>query len=153
MRGWMISQMWDNLKDGYDFAEYQESWRTMFQQQESVYTSQYVSGSSKRSINQDDLKYIIIDEDPELRGQYNFETGTIETGQWRGLGTASKNAIIDLLKRLCLGYKHLRRIENSTEYQRRLTRNERYKLRRLSTMAATFIIVSAMTYVTTMAAS
>lgn len=24
MRGWMITQMWDNFKDGNDFAEYQQ---------------------------------------------------------------------------------------------------------------------------------
>ena len=117
MRGWMISQMWDNLKIGHDFAEYDD--------------------------NGDD-KYKIINEDPELQGQYNFETGRIETGQWRGLKTASLHAVQDLLIRLLPAYKHLRHIENS----RNLTMNERYKLRRLTTMCATFIIISGCTYIT-----
>ena len=49
-----------------------------------------------------------------------------------------------------MAYKDIRRIENSP-YKKRLTRNERYKLRRLSTMMATFFIVCACTYITTLA--
>ena len=85
----------------------------MFQQQNQSYASSYVPGSRKRQSNQDPLKYTIVDEDPELRGQYNFETGTIETGQWRGLKSASLHGIQDLLYRISSAYKHIRRIENS----------------------------------------
>ena len=94
-----------------------------------------------------------INEDEEFHGQYNFETGSIETGQWRGLGRASFHALTDVFKRTINAYKAIRRIENSEEYQRRLTRNERYKLRRLSTMTATFMIVCACTYFTSLAAA
>lgn len=153
MRGWMISQMWDNLKDGHDFAEYQETWRTMFNQQQDETISQYIPGAPKRSNNQDNLKYKIVEEDPELRGMYNFETGTIETGQWRGLSSSSIHALQDLLARLGNAYKAIRNIENSEEYKKKLTRNERYKLRRLSTMAATFIIVAGCSYITVMTAA
>ena len=52
--------------------------------------------------------------------------------------------------RINMAYKDVRRIENSS-YKKRLTRNERYKLRRLSTMMATFLIVAGCTYITTLA--
>lgn len=152
MRGWMITQMWDNFKDGNDFAEYQQQWRNMFQAQNDQYATVYTSGSNRNTGNKNPLKYVIVDEDPELHGQYNFETGSIETGQWRGLKTASMNALSDLLYRLRNAHKHIRRIEDSEEYKRKLTRNERYKLRRLSTMTATFVIIAGCTYLTTLAA-
>ena len=157
MRGWMISQMWDNLKDGHDFAEYQQQWRTMFNAknkvEHAVYYSMYVLGQHRKPKNSNinELRYTVVDEDPELRGQYNFETGTIETGQWRGLRSASLHGIQDLMYRIIQAHKNIRRIENSPEYQKRLTRNERYKLRRLSTMTATFAIIAGCTYITTMA--
>jgi len=47
MRGWMISQMWDNLKDGNDFAVYKKQWKTMFDQQNG-YTSMQMPGTRKR---------------------------------------------------------------------------------------------------------
>ena len=153
MRGWMISQMWDNLKDGHDFAEYRQQWRAMFQQQNDQQDDLFVLNtplSNRRKTNSDKNKYVIVDEDPELRGQYNFETGTIETGQWRGLGSAFLHSCADLLTRINMAYKDIRRIENSP-YKKRLTRNERYKLRRLSTMMATFLIVAGCTYITTLA--
>ena len=153
MRGWMISQMWDNLKDGHDFAEYQEEWREIFRKQslsEQVYYNMQTPQSKKHNTKITPSKYVIVDEDPEFRGQYNFETGTIETGQWRGLGSASLHACADLLNRTMIAYKAIRRVQTSP-YQKRLTRNERYKLRRLSMMAATFFIVCACTYITTLA--
>lgn len=179
MRGWMISQMWDNLKDGNDFAIYQKQWKLMMEQQrqqEASYGSFQMPGTRTTQSNQDQNKYTAklpkqstegmslgeridnyfntdINEDEEFHGQYNFETGSIETGQWRGLGRASFHALTDVFKRTINAYKAIRRIENSEEYQRRLTRNERYKLRRLSTMIATFMIVCACTYFTSLAAA
>ena len=179
MRGWMISQMWDNLKDGNDFAIYQKQWKLMFEQQrqqQSGYGSTQMPGVKQIKPNQDLNKYTAkmpkqstkdmsfaqrmdnyfstgINEDPELHGQYNFETGNVETGQWRGLGRAAFHGLTDVLKRTMMAYKSIRGIENSEAYQRRLTRNERYKLRRLSTMAATFMIMCACTYFTTLAAA
>ena len=143
MRGWMISQMWDNLKDGHDFAEYESQWRQIIDNaDESI--SINGPGTSKRTPNVDGIEKKIVNEDSEYQGQYNFETGTVERGQWRGLGSAAKHALGDFINRACTFFRHARRLENSNK----LTRNERYKLRRLTTMAATFIIVGGLTYIT-----
>lgn len=149
MRGWMITQMWDNLKDGNDFAEYESQWRQVIDNEANTPISIPGIGGSqkKRSIN--GLEYRVRQEDPEYHGQYNFETGTVETGQWRGLWSSFKHGLADLTYRITTAYKHIRKIENSEEYKKKLTRNERYKLRRISTMAATFLIVCALTYITT----
>ena len=144
MRGWMISQMWDNLKDGHDFAEYESQWRQIIDSSNDEIT---VSGpgASKRDPNVNGIEKKIVSEDPEYRGQYNFETGTVEHGQWRGLFNSYKHALGDLINRIATFYKHSRRLENS----KKLTRNERYKIRRLNTMAATFLIICGLTYITT----
>ena len=141
--------MWDNLKDGNDFAEYESQWRQVIDNEVNTPISIPGIGGSqkKRSIN--GLEYRVRQEDPEYHGQYNFETGTVETGQWRGLWSSFKHSLADLTYRIATAYKHIRKIENSEEYKKKLTRNERYKLRRISTMAATFLIVCALTYVTT----
>ena len=144
MRGWMISQMWDNLKDGNDFAEYESQWRQIIDNTEQPITTNG-PGVSRKTPNVNGIEKKIVNEDPEYKGQYNFETGTIERGQWKGLGTAYKHALGDLVKRIATFYRHSRALERS----RKLTRNERYKLRRLNTMAATFLIVCGLTYITT----
>jgi hypothetical protein len=59
------------------------------------------------------------------------------------------HGLADLTHRIAAAYKHIRRIENSEEYKNKLTRNERYKLRRISTMAATFLFICGLTYITT----
>lgn len=162
MRGWMITQMWDNLKDGHDFAEYERQWRQVIDSEEEQPISISGPNSSikpykkKKSEEkkEDEIKIqskngienIIRREDPEYRGQYNFETGTVEHGQWRGLFTAYRHGLKDLTNRISTFYKHSRILENS----KTLTRNERYKLRRLNTMAATFIIICGLTYITTL---
>jgi hypothetical protein len=135
--------MWDNLKDGHDFAEYESQWRQIIDNaEESI--SINGSGTSKRTPNVDGIEKKIVNEDPEYQGQYNFETGTVERGQWRGLGSAAKHALGDFINRACTFFRHARKLENSNK----LTRNERYKLRRLTTMAATFIIIGGLTYIT-----
>ena len=146
MRGWMITQMWDNLKDGHDFAEYERQWRQIIDSEENQSILIPGIGGSTKQPSVNELEYKIREEDSEYRGQYNFETGTVEHGQWRGLFTAYRHGLKDLINRISAFYKHSRILENS----KTLTRNERYKLRRLNTMAATFIIVCGLTYITTL---
>jgi hypothetical protein len=141
--------MWDNLKDGNDFAEYESQWRQVIDDDINAPISIPGIGGSQKKRSVNGLEYRVRQEDPEYHGQYNFETGTVETGQWRGLWSSFKHGLADLTSRIATAYKHIRKIENSEEYKKKLTRNERYKLRRISTMAATFLIVCALTYITT----
>lgn len=102
MRGWMVSHAYDYFKDGTDFSEYKEQYDAKLKNNKAVKES----------------------EDFTYRGQYNFETGTIERGTIRGLFKA--------LGRMFGAMPLLNKLVKTNK----LTRNEKYQIRRL-----TFVMV------------
>lgn len=158
MRGWFLTQNFDNLKTGHDFAEYEavlgqampgNEYARETQPNKYKQALRYYKSKPKNS------ETVLKDEDEEFKGQYNFETGTIERGQWR-MYTAL--ATLPVIRNLCNCWKHLSCKLRGIEYQesvhgiknRKFTTNEVYALRRLSVAVGMLALTSLMTIFTAM---
>lgn len=121
MRGWMVSHAFDYFKDGHDFADF-------------VKASQSNKKLNAKVRNADQI--ILEDEDFEYRGQYNFETGTIERGTLRG--------IIKAVARVMTNIARL----NEIMKVHKPTRNEQYQVKRLTfSMIGLALCIFASTWV------
>lgn len=151
MRGWFITQNFDNLKTGHDFAEFEADLGSSVPTQEYAREKQpnkykqavrYYKSRSKKTENK------IVNEDREFQGQYNFETGTIEKGQWRIVDALLSARII---RNLYNCWKHLTCKLRGIDYdinkhgktKRKFTSNEVYALRRI-TVACGILLLTAM---------
>ena len=158
MRGWFLTQNFDNLKAGHDFAEYSKA---MDQAQPSnEYARESQPSKYKQAIRYYKSKpkksgVYLTSEDEEFEGQYNFETGTIERGQWRML---SALGTLPVIRNLLNCWKHLKCKMRGVEYDynthgikgRKFTTNEVYALRRLSVAVGMLALTSLMTIFTSM---
>lgn len=121
MRGWMVTHFFDYFKNGSDFAEYVRA---------------YDSSKNLKQNVKDSEQLIKESEDVAYAGQYNFETGTIERGVYRGLHKA--------VSRWLIGSMHLNRVLNTNK----CTDNEKYQVRRLNAVLVGLFIACLLTIIT-----
>lgn len=153
MRGWFITQNFDNLKNGHDFAEFEADLGNSTPGPE--YAREKQPGKYKQAIRYYKSKARktenkIVDEDQEFQGQYNFETGTIEKGQWRITGALLNIGIIrnmyNCWKRLTCKLRGITYDANVHGKKKRdFTANEVYALRRISVAVGMLLFTSIMT--------
>ena len=158
MRGWFLTQNFDNLKTGHDFAEYEAALGQATPGNEYAREAQpnkykqalrYYKSKPKNS------ETVLKDEDAEFMGQYNFETGTIERGQWR-MFSALKT--LPVVRNLLNCWKHLMCKMRGIEYnesihgikKRSFTTNEVYAFRRMTVAVGMLALTSLMTIFTSM---
>lgn len=154
MRGWFLTQNFDNLKNGHDFAEYKSAFEMMTQGNEYAREAQPSKRKAAYRYYKSRMKKTdksIQNEDKEFEGQYNFETGTIEKGQWRSLSVLQQ---LPVVRNIFNVWKRLVAALRGTKYQgiqkRQFTRNEIYALRRITAATGIFALTSLSTILTAM---
>lgn len=122
MRGWMITHFYDYYKDGHDFDKFIKEIDS--------------AKASTTTLEQGPKKHMLDSENTAYRGQYNFETGSIERGAYRGIAKA--------YGRWVSGITHLNRILKTEK----LTDNERHQIRRLNAVLAGMAFAILLTFLT-----
>lgn len=117
MRGWMISQFVDYTKTGHDFAIYNSD----DQHINKTSLRKRLWNNTLKSIS-DTSTGLILEEDEEYEGQYDFGTGIVEKGFWNGLLKAEWKWLT--------GGAWLRRLPLVGRGYEDLTDNQLYQIRR-----------------------
>lgn len=154
MRGWFVSQNFDNFKTGHDFAEFEQNLGRSVTGNEYArekQPSKYKQAIRYAKKNRNQTEYKMKDENMEFRGQYNFETGTIERGQWKMIGAYR---YLPVIRNMLNGWLYLKSKLDSSDYQQKkinkngLTINETYALRRITVAAGIMTLVCLSTILT-----
>lgn len=155
MRGWFLTQNFDNLKTGHDFAEYVEGFEKQTQGQEyarsagpNAFRQSYRYYKNQKNKTTQQFKDEEAEKASEWKGQYNFETGTIENGQWRIWGAVKNFALYRNLANSWYWIKSQLTHEAYNKKQKRnFTANEVYAIRRLAAAHAMLLVTVLFTYI------
>lgn len=94
MRGWMVSQMADNIKYGHDFARFSSDANEFIDKKSIKKYLDRTYVNSKLGLDLKDPQ--MAEEDEDYEGIFNLATGTVDNGVWRNLLRAYIHWVKDL---------------------------------------------------------
>lgn len=143
MRGWMVSQMSDNIKYGHDFARYSSDAKEFIDKSSMRKYLERVPlyGRTQTKEGLDLRNPQMAEEDEDYTGMFNLVTGTMDNGVWRNLLRAYSHWVKDM-RVMKINKWFGKAIGNQG-----ITRQEVYQVRRMNAAITAVGIIAALSFI------